>query len=93
VTVPAPPLMHNTALVLAPTRISCSVAGPCCWPVGNSTPTTFGMSREREHVGAIIVVGDAFARPMLKALDLNPARDLSAVNLIASSGAMFLKGC
>jgi fatty-acyl-CoA synthase len=36
------------------------------------------------------VVGDAFARPMLRALDENPGRwDVSCLQLIVSSGAMF----
>ena len=47
----------------------------------------------RERANCLVVVGDAFARPMLKALDDAPEdappRDLSSVSLIASSGAMF----
>src|SRR5439155_24218523 len=44
---------------------------------------------EREAVFAIIVVGDAFARPMLRVLQDSPARDLSSVQYIVSAGAMF----
>jgi fatty-acyl-CoA synthase len=44
---------------------------------------------ERERAHAITVVGDAFARPMLRGLSEGPARDLSSVLLIVSSGAMF----
>jgi len=45
---------------------------------------------EREKVNQIAIVGDAFARPMLKALDENPGRwDLSSLFLIASSGVMW----
>ena len=45
---------------------------------------------EREAVNGITVVGDAFARPMLAALDAAPDRyDVSSVRLILSAGAMF----
>ncbi|HEX5366738.1 MAG TPA: acyl-CoA synthetase [Acidimicrobiales bacterium] len=45
---------------------------------------------EREHVNQIAIVGDVFAKPMLKALDENPGRwDLSSLVLVASSGVMF----
>jgi fatty-acyl-CoA synthase len=45
---------------------------------------------EREHVGLLTVVGDAFARPMLGALDAEPDRwKLSDLRLIVSAGAMF----
>jgi acyl-CoA synthetase (AMP-forming)/AMP-acid ligase II len=89
VTIPAPPLMHNTALGIGanPTllfggrlvllngrRFDCAEL----WDVA-----------EREKAQNIIVVGDAFARPMLQELDQRPGRDLSSVQLIASAGAMF----
>ncbi len=45
---------------------------------------------EREAVNGIALVGDAFARPMLAALDAEPDRwDLSSLRLMLSSGAMF----
>ncbi len=44
---------------------------------------------ERERVNGITIVGDAFARPLLRALDDGPARDLDSVTLVLSSGAMF----
>jgi acyl-CoA synthetase (AMP-forming)/AMP-acid ligase II len=44
----------------------------------------------RERVNTLVVVGDAFARPMLRALDENPGRwDASCLRLMVSSGAMF----
>jgi acyl-CoA synthetase (AMP-forming)/AMP-acid ligase II len=44
----------------------------------------------RERVNTLVVVGDAFARPMLRALDENPGRwDASCLQLMVSSGAMF----
>jgi acyl-CoA synthetase (AMP-forming)/AMP-acid ligase II len=45
---------------------------------------------EREQVSTLIIVGDAFSRPMTAALDENPGRwDLSSLFLITSSGVMW----
>lgn len=45
---------------------------------------------EREKVGALTIVGDAFAKPILKVLDANEGRwDLSSLVLITSSGVMW----
>ena len=45
---------------------------------------------ERERVNQIAIVGDAFAKPMLRALDANPGRwDLASLFLVASSGVMW----
>ncbi len=45
---------------------------------------------EREGVQHLIIVGDAFAKPLLRALDDAPDRwDLSSLRLMISSGAMF----
>ena len=44
----------------------------------------------RNRVNLLVVVGDAFAKPMLRALDENPARwDAACLGLLVSSGAMF----
>ncbi len=45
---------------------------------------------EREKVNVVVIVGDAFAKPMLAALDANPGRwDLSSLILMVSSGVMW----
>jgi fatty-acyl-CoA synthase len=45
---------------------------------------------ERTRANAIIIVGQAFAGPMLEHLDANPGRyDLRSVRLISSSGVMW----
>jgi len=45
---------------------------------------------EREKVGGLTIVGDAFAKPILKVLDANEGRwDLSSMVLITSSGVMW----
>jgi fatty-acyl-CoA synthase len=89
VTIPAPPLIHNTALGIA--------ANPTLLFGGRVVLLNGRRFDEdelwdvaaRERANCIVVVGDAFARPMLKALNDRPGRDLTSVSLIASSGAMF----
>jgi fatty-acyl-CoA synthase len=45
---------------------------------------------EREGANQLVIVGDAFAKPILKALDANPGKwNISTLFLIASSGVMF----
>ena len=45
---------------------------------------------QREKVGAMTIVGDAFAKPIIRALDAEPDRwDISSVVLITSSGVMW----
>jgi fatty-acyl-CoA synthase len=44
----------------------------------------------RHRVNLLVVVGDAFAKPMLRALEESPGRwDASSLALLVSSGAMF----
>lgn len=48
---------------------------------------------EREKVGGLTIVGDAFAKPIVKVLDDNEGRwDLSSMVLITSSGVMWSEG-
>jgi fatty-acyl-CoA synthase len=45
---------------------------------------------EREHVNTVAIVGDAFAKPMVRALEANPGKyDISSLFLVSSSGVMF----
>ncbi|HKA82493.1 MAG TPA: acyl-CoA synthetase [Acidimicrobiales bacterium] len=86
---PACPLMHGTGLY---TQL-------ICLALGGSTVTLasrrFDIEEmfdtiERERVNQIAIVGDAFGKPMLKALEENPGRwDLASLFLVASSGVMF----
>ncbi len=89
VTIPAPPLMHNTALGIGanPTLL---LGGRVVLLNGRrfSADEVWDVT-SRERASTIVVVGDAFARPMLQALDANSSRDLSSVQLISSAGAMF----
>src|SRR3546814_5839639 len=44
----------------------------------------------RDGFNAIAIVGDAFAKPMLRALDASPDKyDISSLVMISSSGVMF----
>ncbi len=45
---------------------------------------------ERHHVNSVVIVGQAFAGPMLDELDAHPGRyDLSSVVVVSSSGVMW----
>ena len=86
---PAPPLMHATALWFAMPALA----------MGGSVVTVpdraFRAERlldviVHDEVKGVAVVGDAFARPMADALDAEPDRwDLSRLRVVFSSGVMF----
>jgi 3-oxocholest-4-en-26-oate---CoA ligase len=86
---PACPLMHGTGLYTQLIVLS----------LGGSTVTLTSRrldieemfdTIERERVNQIAIVGDAFGKPMLRALDENPDRwDLASLFLVASSGVMW----
>jgi acyl-CoA synthetase (AMP-forming)/AMP-acid ligase II len=86
---PACPLMHGTGQFSAFIAMS---TGGCVVTIDATgfDPEVLWSTVEREGVNAIAIVGDAFARPMLAALDSNPGRwNLSSVVLINSSGVMW----
>ncbi len=90
VCIAAPPLMHNTAMGMA--ALPTMLFGGCLALLNGRRLDLDELwdVAERERAVSIIVVGDAFARPMLKALDARPgARDLSSLAIMASAGAMF----
>jgi acyl-CoA synthetase (AMP-forming)/AMP-acid ligase II len=86
---PACPLMHGTGLYTQLIMLS----------MGGSTVTLVSRrfdveemldTIEQEKVIQLAIVGDAFAKPMLKALDENPGRwDLSSLFVVTSSGVMW----
>ncbi len=89
VNLPACPLMHGTGLFTALTALvaggtvvtleSAHFAAPELWEVV-----------ARRRVEQIVIVGDAFAKPMLRVLDETPGRwDLGCVVGIVSSGVMW----
>jgi 3-oxocholest-4-en-26-oate---CoA ligase len=86
----APPLMHGTGCwlgLLAPHALG----GTAVLLEGRSLDAVELWSAiERERVQQLIIVGDPFARPLLRALDEHPGRwDLSSLKLMLSSGAMW----
>ena len=83
------PLMHGTGLF---TTIGNLAGGGCA--VLLEKPNFDGVELwetvERTRANSAIIVGDAFAKPMLNALDENPGRwDLSSLKILISSGVMW----
>jgi fatty-acyl-CoA synthase len=86
---PACPLMHGTGLLTAILNLA---AGGCCVTL---TKPSFEAEElfdtvERHGAQSLVIVGDAFAKPMLNALDANPGRwDLGSVRIVVSSGVIW----
>ena len=86
---PACPLMHGTG---AFTAISTLSTGGC---VVTLTNRNFDVEElldtiEQHRVNVIAIVGDAFAKPMLRALDAEPERwDITSMIAVVSSGVMW----
>lgn len=87
--IPACPLMHGTGMFTAIATIS-GGGGVLTLTSAGFEPTELFDTIERHRAASAVIVGDAFARPMLAALDANPDRwDLSSLKLIVSSGVMW----
>ena len=89
VTLPACPLMHGTGLL---TALGAMMAGGCIVTLESAAFDADELWRvvETHRVQAIAIVGDAFAKPMLKALEAAPGRyDTSSLISIVSSGVMW----
>ncbi|MBT4519043.1 MAG: acyl-CoA synthetase [Halieaceae bacterium] len=83
------PLMHGTGLL---TAISALSGGGSIVTLTNPTLNVEELwdTVTRRKVNAMVIVGDVFARPMLKALEQNPGRwNLSSLQLMVSSGVMW----
>jgi fatty-acyl-CoA synthase len=83
---PACPLMHGTGLFIALSTLS---GGGTVVLLDDARldPVAVWSAVERERVRVLTIVGDAFARPLLAALDDAPGRfDLSSLSAITSSG-------
>ncbi len=86
---PACPLMHGTGCM---TQLIVLSGGGCVVTLESPNLDIAELfdTIETRKVNTIAIVGDAFAKPMLRALDAEPDRwDLSSLFLIASSGVMF----
>jgi fatty-acyl-CoA synthase len=86
---PACPLMHGTGWYTA--NLYLSAAGSVVLLEERHLDIVELLDTiEREGVGALTIVGDAFAKPIVRALDAEPDRwDLSSLVLITSSGVMW----
>jgi 3-oxocholest-4-en-26-oate---CoA ligase len=89
VILPACPVMHGTGQFSA--MIALAMGGSVVTnPLRSFDSAELFDLVEQEGVGQIVIVGDAFARPLLAALDANPKRwDFSALKVISSSGVMW----
>ncbi|MGH9017452.1 MAG: acyl-CoA synthetase [Acidimicrobiales bacterium] len=87
--IPACPLMHGTGSF---TSIGSLNVGGCVVTLTNRRfdPTELLDTVDRENVNVIALVGDAFAKPILTALDEHQGRwKLSTLVAMISSGVMF----
>lgn len=87
--IPAPPLMHGTGLISA---ISTLTQGGTVITLEELSfdPTELCSTIEKHKVMVLIIVGDAFARPLVQELDANGDQyDISSLKVITSSGVMF----
>jgi fatty-acyl-CoA synthase len=86
---PACPLMHGTGLF---TALGVLAGGGSVVTIESAhlDADELWETVVRHGVNSIAIVGDAFAKPMLRALDENPGRyDLSKLVMIVSSGVMW----
>ncbi len=89
IVLPACPLMHGTGMVSA---LGAMFGGGCVvtLPGRRFDPIAILDAVERERVQSLAIVGDAFARPLLDALDEEPDRwDISSLQVMVSSGVMW----
>jgi len=87
--VPGPPLMHGTGLFTAMSVLAS--AGSVFMPEGRHFDVEALLDLiATERVSELSIVGDAFAKPILAALDASPKRwDISSLWLVVSSGVMW----
>ena len=86
---PACPLMHGTGFFSA---IGAIMGGGAVVTLQNQSfdPHELWAAVNRHRVGAIAIVGEVFAKPMLRALEERPGEyDVSSVLTIISSGVMW----
>ncbi|HKE77467.1 MAG TPA: AMP-binding protein [Acidimicrobiales bacterium] len=89
VLLPAAPLMHGTGHM---TSLSQLTLGGCVvtLPGRSLDPEAIWQACAGNGVTVLVIVGDAFARPLVEALDAEPGRwDLARLGLMVSSGVMW----
>jgi fatty-acyl-CoA synthase len=89
VALPACPLMHGTGALVSMSTLT-QGGTVVTLESRNLDPFELLDTIERERVNVLVIVGDAFAKPMLRALDGEPDRwDLTSLLAITSSGVMW----
>ncbi|MCC6847168.1 MAG: AMP-binding protein [Deltaproteobacteria bacterium] len=90
VSMSGPPLMHGTGCWLG-MMVPHMLGGTAVLLESTSLdPVELWSVVERERVNLVVVVGDAFAKPLLRTLEDAPGRfELSCLRLMVSSGTMF----
>jgi len=87
--IPACPLMHGTALMSSILNLM-SGGTSVTLPAASFDAEEFFDTVERRHVQAAVIVGNAFARPLVEALDAHPGRwQLDSLRVLISSGVMW----
>ena len=86
---PAAPLMHGTGAFNAMWNLV--LGGSVVTSVGRHfDPVDLLDSIQKHRVNSMSIVGDAFAKPVLRALDAEPDRwDISSLRVIVSSGVIW----
>lgn len=87
--IPACPLMHGTGLL---TALGNQMSGGCVVTLSHHSfsPDEMLVAIDKNKVESAAIVGDAFAKPLLKVLDENPGKyDLSSMVTLISSGVMW----
>ncbi len=86
---PAAPLMHGTGLFNAISNLI--IGGSVVTMIGRHfDPVELLDTVERDRINSMSIVGDAFAKPILRALDAEPDRwDIGSLRVIVSSGVMW----
>lgn len=83
------PLMHGTGLVSSFTLL-CAGGTVALLPPGPFSAEALWDATDRHRINRIVIVGQAFAQPMLEALDADRARwNLDSVEVIGSSGTIW----
>jgi len=83
------PLMHGTGMLTSISALAGGSALVTLTRPGLDVEELWDTVQNRQ-VNGLVIVGDAFAKPMLKALEDNPGRwDISSLQLMVSSGVMW----
>ncbi len=95
VSIPACPLMHGTGMWLGAMMPHGTGGTVVTLPNRSFDPDELWQTMEREKATFLVIVGDAFAKPLLRALEAAKAQgkpyDLSSVKGMMSSGVMWTK--